>query len=175
MATREINGYQLREALKRWRIRRDVADKQFKEALWGFKDDEGGKPTPQAVAEAYEKADFAIAKLQELQQEFNRNTTVDVGGRRMTLALAIKLVGGAGRMENMWRTAATDSGRDRYSYREMTRKADEEHAKRRIKVEDAIGLSDKAANYASQLRSAIAAANARTIAVPGDFPADIVE
>jgi hypothetical protein len=174
MATREINGYQLRESLKRWRTRRDVADKQFKESLWGFKDEEAGRPTPTALAESYEKSDFAIAKLQELQQDFNRNQVVEIAGRKMTLALAIKLVGGAGRLENMWRTAATDSGRDRYSHREMTRAAGEERARRRLSVDEAINLSDKAASYASALRSGIAAANARMISLPADFPADIL-
>jgi hypothetical protein len=177
MAAKEVNGYQLREALKRWKVRKDVADKQFKDCLYGFKDDEAGKPTPQAVAENYQKADFAIAKIQELQQAFNAQTQIEVGGKRMTLSLAIKLVGGAGRLENMWRSAATDTGREtRYGYdRQMSRKADEEYARRRVKVEEAIKHSDQAAQYAASLRSAIATANSKTINVPADVPAELFE
>ena len=33
MAAKEVNGYQLREALKRWKVRKDVADKQFKDQI----------------------------------------------------------------------------------------------------------------------------------------------
>ncbi len=174
---KEVNGYQLRESLKRWTVRKDVADKQFKESLFGFKDDESGRPTPKQIAETFQKADFAVAKLQEVQQDFNRQTTIEVDGKKMTLALAIKLVSGAGRVENMWRSAATDTGREsRYGYeRTMSRKADEVYAQRRVKVEEAIKFSDLAAQYASQLRSAIATANGKTILIPADVPVELFE
>src|SRR3990167_8019674 len=134
MASKEVTGYTLREALKRWRIRRDVADKQFKDSLWAFASDEGQKVSSEQISKNYAEADYNLAKLQEIQQEFNRTVAIDVQGRKMTLALAIKLVGGVGRRESMWRNAATDTGRDRryYGGREMSRSTDEEHAKRTV-------------------------------------------
>lgn len=167
---KEITGYQLREALKRWRIRRDVADKQFSDSLWGFEKDE--KPSPNEIAGAFAQADQIIAQLQDLQQEFNRNTFVEVAGKKITLSLAIKLVGGAGRLESMWRKAATDTGTGdaRYYGVPQSRKADEEYRSRRIPQKDAIELSDNAAAYASALRAAIAGANAHKIVLPADFP-----
>jgi hypothetical protein len=167
----EINGFQLREALKRWRIRRDVADKQFKDSLWGFADDKD-RPKPEEIAANFSQADMAIARLQELQQQFNSKVTIDVQGRTFTLVLAIKLVGGAGRVENMWRSAATDTGRnERYGYSraEMTRKQDEEHAQRRYDQKEAIKFSDEAARYASALRAGIATGNAQKITVGEEF------
>jgi hypothetical protein len=156
----KISGYKLREALRNKRTLRDVLATRFNETLFQF--EAGAKP--QDVAKGFQEADQAVAMLEEAQQFYNQQVNVEVEGKTMTLVRAIKLVGGAGRLEKMWRSAATDTGRDRYSsYREMSRKSDEEHARRMVSVDDAIELAQKAARFASALRSAIAEANARKV------------
>jgi hypothetical protein len=174
---REVNGYQLQQARKRWEMRRDIADRLFRESLYAFKDELSQKPTPQNVAEQYQKADFAVCKIEEIQQQFNAQTPVEVAGKRMTLALAVKLLSGADRLKKLWRAAATNESAHesrRYGYQQqLTRKADEEYAQRRVKSEEALKFCDQATQYAANLRAAIATANNKTIAVPNDVPAEI--
>lgn len=157
----EVTGYKLREALRNQRTLRDVHAARFNETLFQF--ESSNKDNPQAVAEAFRKADHAVATLEEAQQLYNQQVRLKAGGETITLARAIKLVGGAGRLEKMWRSAAKDTGRDRYSYREMTRKSDEIVAQRQVAVDDAIKLATNAAQYASELRNAIAEANATRV------------
>lgn len=160
----KVTGYQLREALRQHTSRRHLADSTFKESLWHFPGDEIVKPAE--LAEQYENADKAIAHLQSAQQEFNLKTEIKVMGQSMSLAEGIKRVGGAGRLEKMWQTAAGDTGRDRYSYRERTRKADEVSSVRSIPVKECAANAERASRFASALRSAIAQANSRTMEIP---------
>lgn len=177
--THEVTGYQIREAIKRWRIRADVAAKQFNESLWVFESDKGAKATPEQVAKNFAEADRAVAVLQQLQDEYNTRITIRVNGKDLSLALAVKLLGGAGRLENMWRKAATDAGSEsRYSRfherPQMSRKTDEEYARRAVPQDKAIRFSDEAAQYASALRSGIALGNSQKITVgQEEYPAHL--
>ena len=158
----EVTGYQLREALKRWQLKLDTSAKQFKESLYQFDEDQGAQGenfNPSALSSQFEVADAAIATLEAAQQRYNQQVEVNILGEKMPLAVAIKRVGGAGRLEKMWRGVASDTGRDRYSYREMTRDKDQIRAKRTISVQDSIKFADEAARKAGALRSAIATAN----------------
>ena len=166
MAT--ITGNQLRVAIQRWENRRDVAARQFKDTLFKFAEEK--KDSPQQVAEKYEAADTAVAELQQLQQEINAKIFVTVGrpderGRQMSLGLAVKLVGGAGRMDKLWREAAISTGRDRYDRQQMSRSKDEELATKTISTEDGLTRADAAAFWAGSLRTAIANGNAQEITV----------
>lgn len=132
----QITGFQIREALKRWNLRLETADKQFKNSLWAFEGEQ--MIAPLEVGKNFKEADEAVARLENLQQRYNQKVEVDVLSKKMTLGLAVKMIGGAGRREKMWRLAATDTGRDRYSYRDMTRKADDIQATRQVTVEEAM-------------------------------------
>ena len=155
--TQEVTGYEIREALKRWKTQRLVADQQFNASLFAFKDEK--KANPEEIVSNFRKADTAIALLQELQQQYNSKVKVKVGKEDITLSLAVKLVGGAGRITNMWHKAATETGLDRYESRSMTRKTDEERAGRVVPQDKAIKLSDEAAKFAAAIRSAMAVGN----------------
>lgn len=160
----KVTGYQLREALRNWHTRLDVLNKQFRESLWQFPDSE--QPAdfkPDTLAAQFAQADDTVAALENAQQVYNQKITVTIAGRKVPLSYAVKRVGGAGRLEKMWRWAATDNGRDRYSYRETSRKSDEVYAKRMASMNDCVRAAEKTASLASELRSAIAAANATEI------------
>ena len=158
----QITGFQIREALKRWNLRLETADKQFKNSLWAFEGEQ--MIAPLEVGKNFKEADEAVARLENLQQRYNQKVEVDVLGKKMTLALAVKMIGGAGRREKMWRLAATDTGHERYSsYRDMTRKADDIQAKRQITVEEAMKQADEAARFAGALRAAVATGNAKQV------------
>lgn len=163
--SKTVTGYQLREALKRWVMRRDTASKQFNETLWQFEEDKNPNDfTPAQVAAEFRSADEAVASIEAAQQAYNLKVklTIPLSGNtalQMTLSYAVKRVGGAGRLDKMWRSAATDSGRDRYSSRDMTRQDGERRAKKMISPTAAMANADEAARFAGALRAGIATAN----------------
>lgn len=160
-----INGYQLREAIKRWILQRDAAATAFNDSLYSFGDEE--KEGPEKVMENFDKADRNLARLEELQQLYNQSVLCNVQGKQVTLALCVKLVGGAGRREKMWRESAVGK-KDRYSYRDENRERDntKEYAKRTLSVIDCSQQAQLAAKYASAIRNAIARGNSTD--VPGE-------
>jgi hypothetical protein len=156
----KTTGYQLREAIKRWETRRDAAAAQFSEALWRFKDED--KLSPDDIMGIFTKAEDAVGRLQTVQSKYNLLVQVTVQGREMSLTEAVKLVGGAGRAEKMWREASTSTGRSLYDGSSRTvKKQDEEHAVRVLALPALLERSTKAARYTSVLKAAIAEANAR--------------
>jgi hypothetical protein len=174
----KVTGYMLREAIKQHELRRDTAAKAFDGSLKKFPDEE--KESPIELVESFSKAEQAIAALQEAQMRYNLSVKVEVMGQgnyptdkvRMSLAKAIKLVGGAGRVEKMWRSA-TGPKKDRYGgYRD-----DDEmdptriRAVATIKSSDAISQASRAGKAAGSLRAAIATANAELVEIEDLSPA----
>lgn len=152
----KVDGVQIREALSRWKTKADTLATQFPEACWAFQGEE--KQSPFDVHDSVVNAEEAVAQLEELQQAYNSNVCVLVQDKSMTLARAVKLVGGAGRRAKAWKDVARDTGRDRYSSG-RTRSTTEEVAKRTVSVEEALGRHAAAERYASAIRSAIARGN----------------
>lgn len=168
----KVTGYTLREALRLWQLRRDTAAGQFPKVLTAFKGE--GKPSPETIGANVLSAETAIATLQAAQAQYNSSVRVPVaGGRELTLLECIKRIGGLGRVEKLWRTAATVK-EDRYSLTDSkTRKTDEIVAERTVSYEAA---GAKAAEYGKLLgkyREAIAVGNAREVDI--DLDAALLE
>jgi hypothetical protein len=163
---RTVNGYTIREALKRWERQRTIASKLFNDCLYRFKDDTN-KQSPQDVMQQFQQADTNYAKLQDIQQDYNRNTTVTIGGEQMRMSLAVKLIGGAGRIEKMWSDSLGHNKQDRYSsYRSgepLQRSKEVEYAVRQITEKECLQQVQFSSQYASNLRSAIALANTTSV------------
>ena len=132
-----ITGRAIKRAMKRWREKRDSASEAFNESIMAFDDDEWVDPV--VASEDFRAADQAICLLEVFQQDYNKRVMVSVDGEEMSLALAIKLVGGAGRLKNMWKSASARAPKDRYSRlcRDTSRRADEERATRRVSIKKA--------------------------------------
>jgi hypothetical protein len=163
MSGETVNGYQLREAIKRWMLQRDSTSSSFNESLYAFEGE--SKEGPETVMANFEAADRNLARLEELQQLYNQSVLCNVQGQQITLALCVKMVGGAGRREKMWREAAVPK-KDRYSYREdpvRERDNTKEYSKRTLTVQQCSEQSQKAAKYASAIRNAIARGNATDV------------
>ena len=153
-----ITGYKLQQRLRELHHTRDIAAAQFDKGRFKFEDED--KPTATAAFECFREAEAAIAQLQVAQAEYNLSVEVEVLGEPMTLCEAVKRVGGAGRMEKMWRSVASPK-RDRYAYDDgLTRNKDEERAQPTVTTSEATAFAQKAARFASALREAIAFANA---------------
>ena len=160
----KVTGYDLREALRRWQLRRDTATSQFPKVLTAFKGE--SKASPADIAERVSIAENAIARLQTAQAAYNIAVRVVVDDEECSLLQLIKHIGGLGRVEKMWRTAATGK-EERFGFtlraESPTRKADEIVAERTISYEEA---GKRAADYGKTLgeyRKAIAIGNAREV------------
>ena len=168
--TRAINGYMIREALKRCERQRKNASQMFNPSLYAFNGET--KIAPVAIMEQFQVADRNYAKLQELQQRYNQNVSINVrngngSNETITLSLAVKLVGGAGRIEKMWSDSIVPKS-DRYSRyddAQPSRSKDTEYSIRQISESDCLNYANQAGQYRSNLVSAIATANTTTFNV----------
>jgi hypothetical protein len=160
-----VNGHQLREALRRFDLLRSTASSQFNDSLYAF--EEETKLSPVEVMEQFKNADNAYARIQEIQQWYNQNVQVKVGNEEFSLSLAVKLIGGAGRIEKMWRGTITKK-EDRYGYdrSNIQRERDTEYASRTYSEKDCLAQVQKAVRFSSDLRSAIARANSISLRLP---------
>lgn len=153
----KVNGYLIREAIKRYELRRDTSAKMFSESLHKFADET--KATPDEVVAKYRAAEDAVAALQVAQARYNLLIQVNVLDKKMTLMEAVKRIGGAGRLEKMWRDAVSPKS-DRYSYRDdMERDITKERAIPTMSQDEREEKANKAASRAGAFRAAIAAGN----------------
>jgi hypothetical protein len=164
----KVTGYQLREATRRFELQRDTAARQFKSSLYTFEGET--KEDPRAVMQDLWEYENRVVKLQEAQQKYNLQITVEVWGDKFSLARAVKMLGGAGRAAKMWREAVADK-EDRYGYRnERERNKDTEIARKILPYDIAMKEANKADGYAGALRAAIAMGNATSLEIEGLDP-----
>ena len=169
----KVTGYRLRQAIKEMETQRDLLAARFADCLKEFEGEE--KPDPLDVMGLYQQAEIELATLQSAQAEYNVQVTVyphmPVGGTKasMTLSEAIKQVGGAGRVEKMWKTAALGP-KNRYGYESDSRDRDAVVAKKKISAEGAGKMAKRAGKWASSLREAIQLGNATELDIEGLDP-----
>ena len=155
----------IQEALSTWIQRKDFLSKRFKRALWQFEGDDLGNVS--VLADEFRVADLTVAHLQNLQDTYNGGIKVNVDSEDMTLADAIKQIGGSGRMAKMWREAADSTGTERhYGGEDMTRKMDEISKERTISVKDCMDQAEIYSSLLSKFRIAIREGNQTQV----DFP-----
>jgi len=154
----DVDGNQLKEALKMASLELSIVKTQFEDTLFKFDDEE--KESPGDVANRIDELESRIAKLQTAQSLYNLSIEVEVLGEVMLLEEAIKRVGGAGRLSKTWRTASAGHVRDRWSTLQASvRKDGEETAKPTITKLEALEKAKAAEKFASALRSAISTGN----------------
>lgn len=173
-STMQVNGFQIREAIKQHTLKREMAIKLFNDA--GFLFPGEVKVSPIDRAKEVQQADEAVAKLETFQQAFNAIQIVLFDGQNITLSQAVKMIAGIGRLENLWKQYASkgltgqDSSRRSYGEASTTvRKTDEQHATRTIDLETCVELATAFARKQAALRAQIASANGRQIDVPQDL------
>jgi hypothetical protein len=163
-----VTGYALRNAIRRWQLRRDTAAAQFSGSLTKFEGED--KQTPDAVATEFLNAEKAIARLQAAQNEYNGRVKIVVPGMdNMTICTAVKLVGGAARLEKMWRAVVAPI-RERWETSNVslgTRNKTEERAAWTMSTKDMADRTAKAAALTGALRSGIAEGNSIKIDIEG--------
>ncbi len=159
----KITGYRLREAIKMHELRRNTWAGQFTDSLVKFKDDD--KAHPLAIAKNFHAEEEAVAKLQAVQAHYNLTVMVSILGQKMSLCEAVKRVGGAGRVEGMWRAAAGGK-KERYGYgNDNERDPSKERAHAQMTMTEITKEAQTASKFAGALRSAIATANTQEVEV----------
>jgi hypothetical protein len=161
----KVNGHQLREAIKRWEMKRETVLRGFDKSFFRKKSEET-KKSPIEIAAEFKKCEFIIAKLQAAQTRYNIETTVefveDSSLMKISLCEAVKRIGGYGRLESMWRKASLqeeDPNEDmKMRYSESTKI---EWPVRVTSIETAVAEATQINLVCGSLRGAIAQGNTR--------------
>lgn len=165
----EITGYKLRAAIQNWTLIRETAVSQFKGSLRKFKGED--KYPPDVVMKDIREAEEFVARLQTAQARYNLDVMIDVEDARMSLCQAVKMIGGAGRIANLWKDATHEGGtRDMFGKHTFHRDKDDEYAERTITVEDALRGASEAQQFFTALRAAVAQGNAEKRDIEGLTP-----
>jgi hypothetical protein len=154
----KVTGYKIQHKLKQLEQLKEVAAQQFNDNIMQF-DSQDEKLDLRDVYANYTSLEKRISKLQAAQCKYNMSVQVSVLGESMSLLEAVKLVGGAGRSEKMWKDVVKGN-RPIRGYGEQTRSKDQEYAKRAVSVTEAVQFAQQATKVASSLREAIQVGNA---------------
>lgn len=157
----KITGYQLREAIKQWELRKDAASRIFEDCLKVFEGE--NKLHPSKVIDQLLLAETSIAKLQTVQAHYNLYVHVQFEGERITLCEAVKSLGGYSRVEKLWRVASGGGKKDRYFRDDNERDPTKQYAKQVVSALEGVEKATIAAKRASALRAAIATGNAEEV------------
>jgi hypothetical protein len=163
----KLTGYQLQQAIKARQEDRDLLQGQFSGSLFKFEDEV--KRDPVEIAQDLERAEREIAQLQAAQGVYNSKVTITVAGQDISLLQAIKQVGGANRLANLWKQVAQQSAgtlgggrRNRYDPfgHGAVRDKEQEYAKATVSAETAVEKAKESAKAARAMSAAISAGNA---------------
>ena len=155
----KVTGYALKEGIKAKAAEVALYVSQFDESLNAFEDEV--KLSPEDIGEKIAKAEEHLCLLQAAQKEFNLRIKVNPKNlREVSLEVAVKRVGGLGRLAKMFQTVAKGIIRDKWDKnRPITRSKDEEVARPTITKEEALKCFKNYNNLASAYRTEISRAN----------------
>jgi hypothetical protein len=158
----KVTGYKIQHKLKELEQLKEVAAQQFNDNIMQF-DSESDKMDLRDVFANFTAVEKRISQLQTAQCQYNLAVQVSVLGESMSLLQAVKLVGGAGRSEKMWKDVVKGNKTRHHAFSEQTRSKDQEYAKRAVSVNDAVGFAQQATRVAGALREAIQVGNANEV------------
>lgn len=173
----KINGFKLQLILKQLNSTRDLVQAQFPETLWRFEGE--SKASPDEVAAQFQKLEVKLAKAQTAQVLFNTRVFCEVMGERMTLAEAVKRIGGAGRYERLWKQCVKKKDTPRWARSddaEKKREKDATYAAPTITSVEILQRVKKASQQLAALKEAIAIGNAKEFELSElGLTADLIE
>lgn len=170
----EVNGYDIKEKIKELIEQEHFLKIQFETSVYTFENEQ--KKNPLDIAKDYLNTCERITKLQCLQQQYNlfMSVLLEPGelNSEISLAEAVKKVSQIDCMRNMWKSTTSKKNLDIYGRSlnsDKQRSKDIEVATRQISEEDSIIECNKYTKVASNLRKAIAIANAKYVKL-GESP-----
>lgn len=165
----QVTGSQLRKALVRWTIRRDQAIKTFEDNLFSFKDD--NKVELKKVSNGILTAQEAVARIQTAQQEFNSRVIVSIGGKELSLAVAIKMKAGIGKVRNLWALASGQNKDSMFGRKSFSPKSREQGREEQVPTASPSEIAEGTEAMAilmAEVQDVIALGNAQTVDVKID-------
>jgi hypothetical protein len=168
-----VNGYQLRESIKKYQLELVNLERKFNKSMFRFADQEK-KEHPTRLADGLLDLEQKIVRLQTAQNEYNLAVIVNFNNKSMTLAEAVKLQGVLGRHVSRWQMF---QGRDLDGEEELVRvqrkDVTEERAKPVMNNDEVLEKVLAAEKMASTLKGVIARANSEE--APVKALADLTE
>jgi hypothetical protein len=158
----QVTGYKIQHKLKELEQLKEVTAQQFNDNIMQFASQNEKLELPEVFG-SYTSLEKRIARLQAAQTRYNLAVNVSVLGETMSLLEAVKLIGGAGRSEKMWKDVVKGNKSRHHMYTEQTRSKDQEYAVRSVSINDAVGFAQQATKIAGALREAIQVGNATEI------------
>jgi len=158
----KLTGTKIREAISIWTVRKEAAEKTFKDSLMAFSDEQ---KNPAREATALQVAELSIAHLQALQSLYNTRVLAEALSESRTLGFWVKALGVYERETALWKGALSAGERQRTWGGEPSgvRKKDEEWPHPTMKPADIAKEATAAMRRATEIRSAIARANQKEI------------
>lgn len=165
----QVTGTTLRARIAAKNLQRDVAVQAFENSLRRFPSED---KEPVNAMERVVSLEHQIAKLQTAQQEYNLIVQVEYMAVKIPLAMAVKFIGGLGRVSKLWRGAMPV--KERYGLNELAVQQAGERRQEYTLTPDTIiewvqVWTDNAANLAAQ----IAMANTRQVDIQWLTEADL--
>jgi hypothetical protein len=166
-----INGYKLQHILADLKQEREMLTALFDKETRAYPSEKAGDPM--AVSENLEKCEAEIVHIQEVQSGYNREVRIELGGKPFSLSAAVKLAGGLGRIEGMWRKLVgeiSSSHRNRYSEGLESRVKDREEVQVfTVSLDVAKKKLREATKMTRECKEAVAGGNGQMIEI-GDDP-----
>lgn len=155
----EITGLKLRDAIKRWEIRRDSLKIQFENARYKFEDE--AKDSPLDLSDKIVQAESNIVTLQCLQIRYNQQVKVrsDLLQKDISIAEGVKLSGAYDRVTKLW-SAQTSSAKH---HGVPTRNADYVVAKEMVPLNIQLQQVERYTKLASHIRTLVSHGNNITV------------
>jgi hypothetical protein len=158
----KVTGYKLQHKLKELEQLKEVYAQQFNDNIMQF-ESQSEKLDLKEVFGNYTDIEKKISRLQAAQCLYNLSVDVSVLGENMTLLEAVKLIGGAGRSEKMWKDVVKGNRTRHHGFGEQTRDKSSEYAIRALSLNDSVQFAQQAAKIAGSLREAIQIGNANEV------------
>lgn len=152
----KVNGFKIQQIIKDLSHEREVIKTHFVPSLKKFGWET--KSSPYEISDKLLKLESDISSWQALQDAFNINVKVAPLGTTMSLAEAIKAIGGLSRVQALWQTASKEE-----DYYVESRNKDTEYQSLTISKEEAAGKAKEFTKIVAAFREAIQKGNAQEL------------
>lgn len=154
----KVNGFKIQQIIKDLSHEREVIKTRFVPSLKKFGWET--KPSPYEISDKLLKLESDISSWQALQDAFNINVKVAPLGTTMSLAEAIKAIGGLSRVQALWQAASKEE--ENY-FGESSRQKDTEYQFLTVSKEDAAAKAKEFSKLVAAFREAIQKGNAQEL------------
>ena len=157
-----VTGHKILDALDYLKERAKTVEGQFTASLHRFEGDES-KRDPREIVDEYDKIQRHVARLMEVQANYNVLVEIQVQGESMSLQRVLQLISSANRIKNLWSSVSVSQPTMYHYGNPLARDKEHEYAKPVVSLAEAEELSSKASLRAMALKQAIRSGNAREV------------